>query len=772
MDIRFRLGEKDLYRIVNIVLLTGIGLFGAGSYLGIAAPGSLHIVAASAAMLMLAFISYLSARGKVLCLLGATVVVAGLEKSIHFIASYIHWLMNRPSWQEEWVKGYELIQVFWLVLFCYLLQILIDKDFRIKAAGAFMLLAVMVYCLLGQKEQEHTAVAFAICYLVLVMLEGTQRRWNKVKSRSVQAYMLWITPFLAVYFLLFLWIPAPQKPYDWQLFKDVYRQIKQSVLTFSQNMLSGGREDYDLGLSGFSESGSIGGGFLESNREVMVLEGSKGLVTNVYLIGKVYDRFDGNQWEQSVQSENISGERFLDMIETLYAAQRYDKEYLQDYLSRVDLKISYRYFHSGFLFAPLKAWSIQKDGADLYFEDLGGTLLFEEKRGYGTEYEVSFYQMNLDREAFYTFLETETEPDWQLLENILSSFRARTGEILTAEEIRNHKRLIYENYLEDFGLSEETEAYLEQIVRNADTDVEKLRAIEAELSSFTYNRTPGGLPDTVTDAGSFLDYFLLDSREGYCSHFATAFVLLARAEGIPARYVQGYCVPMNAEKEIVVTSNMAHAWPEVYLEDIGWIPFEPTPGYGELRYTPWDTQREERESFVTEAQEPETAGEFMEERKAEEATDGEKSDETAKEQDIPGRFGEFLRIAGMTGLSVVFAGLFLLFVERQIGRWRYRRMNENQRYIVETGKNFRILSELGIDREDSETLEELRVRISKSLSMEGELQFVEDYEKFLYGNQCATRRMIQLAKEEQNRLLQLMKQKKRWRYIYYFVFLK
>ena len=99
-------------------------------------------------------------------------------------------------------------------------------------------------------------------------------------------------------------------------------------------------------------------------------------------------------------------------------------------------------------------------------------------------------------------------------------------------------------------------------------------------------------------------------------------------------------------------------------------------------------------------------------------------------------------------------------------------MNENQRYIVETGKNFRILSELGIDREDSETLEELRVRISKSLSMEGELQFVEDYEKFLYGNQCATRRMIQLAKEEQNRLLQLMKQKKRWRYIYYFVFLK
>ena len=771
MDIRFRLGEKGLYRMVNAVLLTGIGLFGAGSYLGIAAPGVLHMFVALVSIFMLTCFNYLSARGRILCMLsvagclGATGVVAGLENSIRFFVSYIRWLLNRPLWQEEWVKGYEVIQVLLLVLFCYLLQMVIERDFRIKAAGAFVLLAVLVYSLLEQKEQTHTAVAFLICYLVTAAVEGTQRHWNKVKSRSIQAYMLWMMPFLIVYFLLFLWMPVPQKPYDWQVFKDVYHQLKESFLTISQNMASSGREDYDLGLSGFSESGSIGGGFLESDKEVMMLKGSRGLVTNVYLIGKVYDSFDGKQWQQSGQTENAPGERYLDTIETLYAAQRYDSEYLQDYLSRVNLQVSYRYFHSGFLFAPLKTRSIKKkeaNGADLYFEDRDGSLNFGQKQGYGTEYEVTFYQMNIDQEAFYEFLETKTEPDWQLWKHV--------GENVTAEAMQKHRQMIYDHYLEDFSLSKEAEAYLEQIVGDADTNVEKLRAIEEELSSFTYSRTPGELPDTVMDGSSFLDYFLLESREGYCSHFATAFVLLARAEGIPARYVQGYCVPIKAEEEVMVTSNMAHAWPEVYLEDIGWIPFEPTPGYGVLRYTPWKTKKGEQKSYTAE-----TGRTGLAENGAGEAVKEEvEAEEEAgtMRQNMTDSFVRLLWIAGVTGASVIAVGLLVLLAERLVGRWRYGRMSDRQKYIVEIGRIFKILSKMGIDRGEDETLAELGMRISEHLSMEEKLHFVEDYEEFLYGNRCADPQMIQLAKEEQDKLLQMIKQKKKWKYIYYCIFIK
>ena len=53
---------------------------------------------------------------------------------------------------------------------------------------------------------------------------------------------------------------------------------------------------------------------------------------------------------------------------------------------------------------------------------------------------------------------------------------------------------------------------------------------------------------------------------------------VARAAGIPARYVQGYCFFLNGGSTQVL-SDYAHAWPEAYIEGLGWVPFEPTGAY-------------------------------------------------------------------------------------------------------------------------------------------------------------------------------------------------
>lgn len=98
-----------------------------------------------------------------------------------------------------------------------------------------------------------------------------------------------------------------------------------------------------------------------------------------------------------------------------------------------------------------------------------------------------------------------------------------------------------------------------------DSDIGKLRKLEKALSAYDYTLSPGMIPEEVQNVSDFLDYFLLEKKEGYCTYFATAFVLLARAEGIPARYVQGYCVPMKTQ-EVQVYNTMAHAWPEAYVE--------------------------------------------------------------------------------------------------------------------------------------------------------------------------------------------------------------
>ena len=74
------------------------------------------------------------------------------------------------------------------------------------------------------------------------------------------------------------------------------------------------------------------------------------------------------------------------------------------------------------------------------------------------------------------------------------------------------------------------------------------------------------------------DEFLFDTREGFCEHFSSAFVILMRAAGIPARVVTGYTggVENRVGGFWVVRQMDAHAWTEVWLDGEGWIRVDPT----------------------------------------------------------------------------------------------------------------------------------------------------------------------------------------------------
>lgn len=100
-------------------------------------------------------------------------------------------------------------------------------------------------------------------------------------------------------------------------------------------------------------------------------------------------------------------------------------------------------------------------------------------------------------------------------------------------------------------------------------------AIEQYLRTFPYDLDVPPLPETVTDVA---DYFLFELQRGYCDYYATAFVVLARAAGLPARFVTGFTSGnWDATGQLwVVTEANAHSWPEVYLPIVGWVPFEPT----------------------------------------------------------------------------------------------------------------------------------------------------------------------------------------------------
>lgn len=73
-----------------------------------------------------------------------------------------------------------------------------------------------------------------------------------------------------------------------------------------------------------------------------------------------------------------------------------------------------------------------------------------------------------------------------------------------------------------------------------------------------------------------LDDFLFSSKRGFCEHYATSFVYLMRAAGVPARLVTGYQGGEVNEDYLIVRQSNAHAWAEVWLGNAGWVRIDPT----------------------------------------------------------------------------------------------------------------------------------------------------------------------------------------------------
>ena len=82
-----------------------------------------------------------------------------------------------------------------------------------------------------------------------------------------------------------------------------------------------------------------------------------------------------------------------------------------------------------------------------------------------------------------------------------------------------------------------------------------------------------------------VDEFLFETRRGFCEHYASAFVFLMRAGGVPARVVTGYqggeLNPLG--DYLIVRQSEAHAWAEVWLQDAGWVRVDPTAAVSPAR---------------------------------------------------------------------------------------------------------------------------------------------------------------------------------------------
>lgn len=206
--------------------------------------------------------------------------------------------------------------------------------------------------------------------------------------------------------------------------------------------------------------------------------------------------------------------------------------------------------------------------------------------------------------------------------------------------VRQYTEYVYEKYAIP-------ETRLENLMRisaklkndNVYEAVESLRNYLA--SNCTYSKKLAPVPYGI----DFAENFVVTQKKGYCTHFATAGVLMLRMMGYPARYATGYAAfPQDFERNsdgsytAYVKENQAHAWVEVYINGI-WYPVEMTPGYVDEAATLPDGMGSENEEntlrAVTEmsTEEESVSQEAYEETLPEENTQAPTQPQTEKQTD-------------------------------------------------------------------------------------------------------------------------------------------
>lgn len=440
--------------------------------------------------------------------------------------------------------------------------------------AALMILVIPLFFYMGLSDISQWIgwffmglVPIVIAMTFITTMRGSRRTHYQLPSLPVILSLLLLT--LASYLLI-----TPEQIYS--------PRANQWIL---ENFGGGATSQVSpFTLSDVGYNNSLGGPINLSNRPFMEVSG---INASFYLRGSVYDKYDRERWSKS------QTELFELTDETESTKNHFNRIFdITVHTGSPPISIIPRndetsvIFHGGKPFSfrfPNTHFSVSSEEGipdyEIYFNSLGDVLLNQPLASNG--YDVETWLANDDSDMVLNYFAASGQP------------------------IPRRER---ETTYEDITL--ETHPELWELVYNQDQSLDEIHRIYAIRDYFKHNFHYRLDVDELEYDEDVVEA-LLRSGEGYCTYYATALALLLRDAGFETRYAEGFLIPKdenlpfeNAER--LILENQAHAWTEIDLGLLGYIPIDATPSayYSDLSTIAEVSDSETDESETTEPELP------------------------------------------------------------------------------------------------------------------------------------------------------------------------
>lgn len=458
--------------------------------------------------------------------------------------------------------------------------------------------AALVFAV-GQVPQPEALFVTALGFLGFVSMNTDLQKHCRASLKSTAAAVLIFSAVTGIV----VWA-MPEDGYIKETHKeDIRTAVRQRYQElgeyFEENGFNPAQQYFGIGEGRLDRAGN-----LEYTGQMVMKVGMNRHVSGpVYLKAYAAGNFDNNRWEE-MEDDVLSD------ISTGFAKNT--SAYLKDIWN-----IGYYAFDDGGgTFIAVET----ADTADSHFYVPYGALLEN-----GDEMAAEGYVTRLDggqtRAVSYA-------DRFSMMMGDTDSFAAAG---MPSAALNSYGDYVRENYLSVEGMSEQFQKdYKVPDGSSAEVVTDYIKERFADEGIY-YTLEPGSLPF----GENAIEYFLYQNKKGYCMHFASAAVMIYRLNGIPARYAEGYMVLQGSFRQIssgydtgesplfesVVRDYQAHAWPEVFIDNFGWVPVEVTPAYTEGTLPPITESSGDSENL-----EESSGSEETESESSEDTADGHKSD--------------------------------------------------------------------------------------------------------------------------------------------------